>query len=39
MDGPRAFDLSGYGRFWIGQAEPPRGNIKVQIDIDPQSFF
>ncbi len=36
---PKSFDLSGYVRFWIGQAEPPKGSIKVQIDIDPQSFF
>jgi primosomal protein N' (replication factor Y) (superfamily II helicase) len=36
---PKDFDLSGYVRFWINGAEPPRGSVKVQIDIDPQSFF
>ena len=36
---PKEFDLSGYVRFWLGNAEPPRGNVKVQVDIDPQSFF
>jgi primosomal protein N' (replication factor Y) len=36
---PRDFDLSGYVRFWLANAEPARGNIKVQVDIDPQSFF
>jgi primosomal protein N' (replication factor Y) len=35
----RDFDLSGYVRFWLARAEPPRGNLKVQVDIDPQSFF
>ena len=36
---PRDFDLSGYVRFWLKTAEPARGNLKVQVDIDPQSFF
>jgi primosomal protein N' (replication factor Y) len=36
---PRDFDLSGYVRYWLGQAEPCKGNLKVQVDIDPQSFF
>jgi primosomal protein N' (replication factor Y) len=36
---PRDFDLSGYVRFWLGRTEPPRGSLKVQVDIDPQSFF
>ena len=33
------FDLSGYVRFWLGNTEPAKGNLKVQVDIDPQSFF
>jgi primosomal protein N' (replication factor Y) len=33
------FDLSGYVRFWLGQAEPSRGDLRVQVDIDPMSFF
>ncbi|WP_152658849.1 primosomal protein N' [Devosia chinhatensis] len=33
------FDLSGYVRFWLSSAEKPRGDLKVQIDIDPVSFM
>jgi len=33
------FDLSGYVRFWLSNAERPTGNLRVQVDIDPQSFF
>jgi primosomal protein N' (replication factor Y) len=33
------FDLSGYMRFWLAAAEKPRGDLKVQIDIDPMSFM
>ncbi len=33
------FDLSGYMRFWLAQAERPRGDLKVQVDIDPMSFM
>jgi len=36
---PKDFDLSGYVRFWLTNAERPTGNIRVQVDIDPQSFF
>ena len=36
---PRDFDLSGYVRFWLGMAEKPSGNVRVQVDIDPQSFL
>ena len=36
---PRDFDLSGYVRFWLGNAERVTGNLRVQVDIDPQSFF
>jgi primosomal protein N' (replication factor Y) len=36
---PKEFDLSGYVRFWLGSAERPTGNLRVQVDIDPQSFF
>jgi primosomal protein N' (replication factor Y) (superfamily II helicase) len=35
----RDFDLSGYMRFWLASAERPRGDLKVQIDIDPMSFM
>ncbi|KFL25394.1 primosome assembly protein PriA [Devosia sp. 17-2-E-8] len=33
------FDLSGYVRFWLTNAERATGNVRVQVDIDPQSFF
>ena len=33
------FDLSGYVRFWLGSADKPTGNLRVQIDIDPMSFM
>jgi primosomal protein N' (replication factor Y) len=36
---PKDFDLSGYVRFWLGGADPAKGSLKVQVDIDPQSFF
>lgn len=36
---PKDFDLSGYVRFWLTSAERPTGNLRVQVDIDPQSFF
>jgi len=33
------FDLSGYMRFWLSNAEKPKGDLKVQVDIDPMSFM
>ena len=33
------FDLSGYVRFWLEQAPKVTGNLRVQVDIDPQSFL
>jgi primosomal protein N' (replication factor Y) len=36
---PKDFDLSGYVRFWLNSAERVSGNLRVQVDIDPQSFF
>ncbi|MBU1176498.1 MAG: primosomal protein N' [Alphaproteobacteria bacterium] len=36
---PRGFDLSGYVRFWLASGEKPKGNIRIQVDIDPQSFY
>ncbi len=35
----RDFDLSGYVRFWLASAEKPKGDLKIQIDIDPMSFM
>jgi primosomal protein N' (replication factor Y) (superfamily II helicase) len=36
---PRAFDLSGYLREWLSQAPKARGSVKLEVDVDPQSFF
>jgi primosomal protein N' (replication factor Y) len=36
---PRAFDLSAYLREWLAAAPKPRGNVRLQVDVDPQSFF
>ncbi|QIB34870.1 primosomal protein N' [Ancylobacter pratisalsi] len=35
----RAFDLSSYVRAWMAGAPRATGSLKVQIDIDPQSFL
>jgi primosomal protein N' (replication factor Y) len=35
----RAFDLSSYLREWLAAAPKPKGGIKLEVDIDPQSFF
>lgn len=36
---PRNTDIQAYLRDWLAAAPTPRGNIRVQIDIDPQSFL
>ena len=36
---PKDFDLSGYVRFWLTSAERVSGNLRVQVDIDPMSFY
>ncbi|HEY2755669.1 MAG TPA: primosomal protein N' [Pseudolabrys sp.] len=36
---PRAYDLSGYLRDWLSAAPKPRGNVQLEVDIDPMSFF
>jgi len=33
------FDLSGYVRFWLQNGPKATGNLRIQVDIDPQSFF
>ncbi len=35
----RDFDLSGYVRFWLANGPKVSGNLRVQVDIDPQSFL
>jgi primosomal protein N' (replication factor Y) (superfamily II helicase) len=36
---PRAFDLSAYLRQWLAAAPEPKGGVKLEIDVDPQSFL
>jgi primosomal protein N' (replication factor Y) (superfamily II helicase) len=35
----RAFDLSAYLRAWLAGAPKPKGSLKLEIDVDPQSFL
>ena len=39
VQAPRAADLQGWLRSWLAAAPPPRGGVRVQVDIDPQSFL
>ncbi len=36
---PRGFDLSAYLREWLAGAPKARGGLKLDIDVDPQSFL
>src|SRR6516225_7799518 len=36
---PRNYDLAAYLRRWLGKAPKRRGPIKLEIDVDPQSFL
>ena len=36
---PRGFDLSTYLREWLARAPKAKGTLKLEVDIDPQSFF
>jgi primosomal protein N' (replication factor Y) len=36
---PRNFDLSAYLRDWLGKAAKPRGNVRLDVDVDPMSFL
>ena len=36
---PRGFDLSAYLRQWLAAAPKPKGKIKLEVDVDPQSFL
>jgi primosomal protein N' (replication factor Y) len=35
----RGFDLSGYLRHWLAAGPKPKGNLKLEVDVDPQSFL
>jgi primosomal protein N' (replication factor Y) (superfamily II helicase) len=36
---PRGFDLSAYLREWLAAGPKPKGSLKLDIDVDPQSFL
>ena len=36
---PRAFDLSAWLRQWVARAPKPKGKLKCEVDVDPQSFL
>ena len=36
---PRAFDLSAYMREWLAQVPKSKGTLKLEVDVDPQSFL
>jgi primosomal protein N' (replication factor Y) len=36
---PRGFDLSAYLREWLALAPKPKGKLRLEIDVDPQSFL
>ena len=36
---PRNFDLSAYMREWLAGAPKRKGNVRLEIDVDPQSFY
>ena len=36
---PRDFDLSAYLREWLAAAPKTKGNLKLEVDVDPQSFL
>ena len=35
----RGFDLSHYLRHWLAAGPKPKGNLKLEVDVDPQSFL
>jgi len=36
---PRQFDVQAFVREWMLQGPKERGSLRVQIDVDPQSFL
>jgi primosomal protein N' (replication factor Y) len=36
---PRSSDLQGFLRVWLAAGPPPRGGVRVAVDVDPQSFL
>jgi primosomal protein N' (replication factor Y) len=39
VQAPRGADLQHYIRAWLEAAPKARGSLRVQVDIDPQSFM
>ena len=39
VQAPRSANVQGYIRAWLAAAPRGRGSLKVQVDIDPQSFL
>jgi len=39
LKAPRSADLQGFLRALLSAAQPPRGGVKVAVDVDPQSFL
>ncbi len=39
LKAPRGVDLQGFLRALLAAAPPPRGGVRVAIDVDPQSFM
>jgi primosomal protein N' (replication factor Y) len=35
----RGFDLSAFLRVWLAAAPKQKGNVKLEVDVDPQSFL
>jgi primosomal protein N' (replication factor Y) (superfamily II helicase) len=35
----RSFDLSAYLRQWLAAAPQRKGSVKLEVDVDPQSFL
>ncbi len=38
-EAPRAVDLQGYVRKWLAGGPKQRGPLRIQVDVDPQSFL
>ena len=36
---PRSFDLSAYLREWLSRTPKPKGNVRLEVDVDPMSFL
>jgi primosomal protein N' (replication factor Y) len=36
---PRNYDLSAYLRDWLAAAPKAKGSVRLEVDVDPQSFF